>query len=243
MDVFPRRRGLRLLHHSAMSSCALMMTSLRSLSSGSVILARTILAHAISGSTTLLLSALVLSACAKTENPAAPVKPVEEKLNYEVERYFPAKDGYVYNYITVDLLSGEQGIMTQRYERSEAELLAIHGAGKARYYEINTSGVAFAGGGHLLRWPLKQDLSWKGSTGLVTVLSMDSEVSVPAGLFKRCILTEEITDTPQQHSKILSHFCPDVGLVEIEIEGESEEQNTHVKAQLKAFHPAIELAN
>jgi hypothetical protein len=152
-----------------------------------------------------------------------------------VERYLPLHDNYVYEYdIVAD--SGEKGRMMVQVSRPRPGLAELNVAGKVDRLELSTDAVRHATGGFLLKGPISVGAQWQGQFGKVRVVSISRAVAIPAGKFEGCIETlEEATQPVAKRAN--SIFCPDVGLVALEVEGTVNGDEASVSSELRSFGP------
>jgi hypothetical protein len=157
---------------------------------------------------------------------------------FDVERYLPLTDGTVYTYETSSANSGETGIlMLEVVRRNElrAELVV---AGRPQLLELGPDGARHATGGYLLRQPLFANSEYKGSFGNVRVTSTSERITTPAGTFEQCVETIEENSTKRARTL----FCPEVGMVLLEVEGLTAETAGLERAILRAFGPRVDLS-
>jgi hypothetical protein len=180
---------------------------------------------------------VVLSGCGSEQGRQKDTTYLEHDQNNELERYMLFEDGMVYRYRTTTA-AGERGIMTIQVKLGGQGRVDLQVGGHMERLRIESGGIRYVDGGYFLKAPLVEDNSWDGRFGVVKIAATDQEANVPFGHFKGCIRTEE-------HSRgavgavrtITSIFCPEVGLVSFEVQGEGK---VHELAALEHYGPRID---
>lgn len=162
----------------------------------------------------------------------------------ELERYFPLKDGTLYQYKTEKVREGPVapgGMLMVKVHRSSAtkgELLKPSGT---QSFEFTSLGIATqtktGAPAFLLKLPLDEVNTWLGPHGGKTRIQATSlEATTSAGTFKACVKTleERGGDAPL---RIITTLCPDVGIVVLEVQSGGEVE----RAELVYFGPPIEI--
>jgi hypothetical protein len=146
--------------------------------------------------------------------PRRLAEPVPQPIS-RVERYFPLEDGKVYRYDTKDGdVTGMLVATVRRVDRAHGELRLSNGV---KRFVMTADGVSYAEGAFLLKLPLDIGASWSGEHGGTTrIVSIDAEVTVPAGQYTSCIRTEE-TGGRVANARYETTFCPGVGIVLLEV--------------------------
>jgi hypothetical protein len=179
---------------------------------------------------------VLLAGCAA---PAAePAAPRRMSSGTPVERFLPLQHGTVFSYETQRESSGEKGILVLRVNRPRANMAELIGARTERI-DYLPDGIQYASGGYLLKPPLTEGATWKGRVGTVRVVSLERSIEVPAGHFKGCVETQE--ESVATGSKITTVFCPDVGIVLIDAQGQAEGDYDREVARLRYHGPAVDL--
>lgn len=161
----------------------------------------------------------------------------------EIERYFPLKDGTLYQYRTEKIREGPvaSGVLMVKVHRStsiKGELLKPSGT---QAFEFTSLGIATqtktGAPAFLLKLPLDQANTWLGPHGGKThIQALNVEAVTKAGEFKGCVKTleERGGDAPL---RIATTLCPDVGIVILEVQSGAEVE----RAELTYFGPPIEI--
>jgi hypothetical protein len=150
-------------------------------------------------------------------------------------------DGTVLAYESVDEESGSRGMFITRVRRRGDRRVELATGTKTKTLEIVSDGVVRAGGGYLLKKPGEVGAEWPGADGArVRVTSVDKAVSVPAGAFAGCVETVEERGGDARR-RTTTVFCPDVGVVSIEVEAWAGAEHGLERAQLKSFGPAVDI--
>jgi hypothetical protein len=187
----------------------------------------------------LLVPAAVAIGCggSSAAGPTAPAPSAE--IATPVGRFMPLEGGTVYSYKTTVENTGEHGLLVMRIERPRAEMAELVVGGRKQRIEIAPDGLRLATGGYVLKVPLALDATWRGQAGQVRVSAVDKAVSVPAGQFVGCLETVEVS--PGGEKRITTVYCPDVGMVTLDVEGVIDGEYGRETAVLEAFGPAVDL--
>jgi hypothetical protein len=93
-------------------------------------------------------------------------------------------------------------------------------------------------GGYLLRQPLFAGSEFQGAFGTVRVNSTTERIQTPAGAFDNCV--ETVEQNPSKRARTV--FCPEVGMVLLEVEGLTAETAGLERAVLRTFGPRVDLS-
>ena len=186
--------------------------------------------------------ALALGACGGAASPApAPhAEPAGSKPAgpaHSVERYFPLQHDAVFKFETRDESTGERGVLVMRVHRPSAELAGLDIGGKKRRLTVQSDGIRQAEGGYLLKLPIQLGASWLGRLGQVRVTAVEQIIDVPAGRFVGCFTTEESTS----NKRVSTTFCPDVGMVAMDLEGMVDGDYARQTVRLVSFGQHVDL--
>lgn len=174
-------------------------------------------------------------ACAGCTTPSTTPAPETAPPPGGLARYLPLEDRTVFAYETSTEPASERGLLVLEVRRREPGSAELVVAGRARRVTISADAIAHAGGGFLLREPLRAGAEWPGDFGRVRVTRVDAAVTVPAGTFAGCVETVEQLATRESDKRTTTAFCPGVGIAlrETEVEQGGERQSERIA--LKSF--------
>jgi hypothetical protein len=159
---------------------------------------------------------------------------LEQGERSDVDRFLPLRDGVVYEYDTRPS-SGPRGVMTIQVENTDATHVELAFGGRRETLLVSSAGARYAEGGFLLKAPLTIDNSWDGRYGVARVTAKDVELVIPAGHFVGCVRVVE-SDRSQTSTTRTSVYCPQVGLVLLDVKSSS----AHETAVLRHFGPRVD---
>jgi hypothetical protein len=142
----------------------------------------------------------------------------------------------VYEY-DVSSDAGERGRMMMQVSRPAEGRAELKIAGRAQRLTVTPASLALDTGGFLLKAPLELGATWKGQFGIAKVESVSHAITTPAGSFSACLEVLEQSQNPQKRAT--SVYCPDVGLVFLEIEGNVEGEAGSVTSVLRSHGPKV----
>lgn len=191
-----------------------------------------------------LVAFAVLAGCsggATTPPPAGP-KPVgtsnEPPIAFEAADWIPAGDETVYSYQTLDVLSGEKGVLMLRVRRTGGDRAEIVASKKTTRLVYSSLGVLReAEGTYMLRTPVKEGASWPvGPNVSASITKVGFTFETPAGSFPACV---EVTERRggAMAGTITNTYCKGVGLVSIEAKTTSDPPE-HAKVTLTKVEKA-----
>lgn len=158
-----------------------------------------------------------------------------------VQRLMPLEDGTVYSYATEAENTGERGVLVMRIRRPRPGMAEIVVGGRVQRVLIAPGQLELATGGYLLKGPIEPGATWRGQAGQVSVTETGKSIQAPAGQFVSCVETVEVASTGEVQKKITTVYCPDVGIVLLDVEGTSSEGYARETAVLESFGPAVDL--
>lgn len=179
-------------------------------------------------------------ACHHAESAPPTVPPAE--VGGDLARYAPLTDGTVLAYATSAEQSSERGIIVWRVSRPRPNRVELDDGGHVERLDVEPDGLRHTTGGYWLKAPLTANACWPGRAGEVCVTSLNREVSVPAGRFTGCLETEERRGTETSGARTTTVFCPDVGMVLLEVEAWAAGEVALERAELTSYGPAVDLA-
>lgn len=157
----------------------------------------------------------------------------------DVERYMPLKADTVYAFETLIENSGEKGVLMMHVERPRPNQAVLTVGGKAQRLDLDPQGIRLANGGWLLKAPLEVAAHFKGQFGEVVVRSIDAAVEVPAGRFTGCV--ETVEESPAVKKRVVTVFCPDIGIVSLDAEGSIGDDYGRERAVLRSYGPRVDI--
>lgn len=185
----------------------------------------------------LLLFALLLLGCASSPAQPTSAKPAPKVTS--VERFMPLVDGTVYSYKTESEINQDKGILVFEVHRQRPDLAELRVAGRIQQLYVERDGIRHAAGGYLLKAPLSVGARWQGQFGTVTVTSMDRAIKLDSGSYTGCL--ETVEEVPGKKATTL--YCPDVGMVSLEVVGQSGGDLGVERAVLKYYGPKVDLGS
>ena len=162
---------------------------------------------------------------------AAPVGPVD--------RFLPFRAGTVLAYESEDENTGQRGVVMLRVARPRPDRVELDDGGQVQRLDVGPTGVSHATGGFLLKTPLVTGATFTGRFGEVKITKTDVAVRVPAGSFTGCLETVEAAPGGQGQARTV--FCPDVGIVSLEVESAAEGDYGSVRLLLRSYGAAVDI--
>jgi hypothetical protein len=189
---------------------------------------------------TLVTAGLALVAgCAKPPEPAEPPHPPARVG--ELFAYAPLEAGTVMAYETHSEESGDRGVVIWRVRRPREGLIELDDGGHVERLEVEPNALRHATGGYWLKAPLEEGACWQGRNGEVCVKSLDRRIEVPAGRFTECLETEELRGNESTGMRTTTVFCPNVGMVMLEVEAWAVGTVALERAELRSYGPAVDI--
>lgn len=190
------------------------------------------------GFTAPALLALVV-ACASAPPPLVAAGEVRQSANTsDLQLLWPLEDGTVFSYRTIAENTGEAGLLVMSVARPSPGRVELTVAGRRRRLELSGDAIRLASGGTALKSPLKVGKEWRGAAGPVRVTGDAAAVTVPAGTFEGCLITEESSSSGSQTTT--TTYCPGVGIVKLEVEAQTEQGYARELAELEAWGPGVD---
>lgn len=190
--------------------------------------------------TTLLCVSLVAGACGGSAAPAEAAAPPKPPPITDVERYMPLEHDTVYAYDTVDD-RGQTGMLVMEVSRPRAGRADLKVGSTVERLDIVEGGIRRLAGGWVLKSPLEVGAEWKDGMKHIRVTSVDTQVQVKAGSFVGCIETVEESGSAMAGKKVTSTYCPDVGMVVMDVVAAGEGEIQSLRAELRSFGPRVDL--
>jgi hypothetical protein len=195
------------------------------------------------GARTLPLAIAFVTSCAKP--PAAVTvagAPTGTAAELDAERFLPLEDGTVFSYDTHSEANNANGVLIVQISRPRQGRVDLRMGSRTERLQLDPNGVAYVEGGYLLKPPLAAGSNWKGRSGTVHVAGADESIAVPAGKFDGCLKTVEQSQETGLSRTVTSVYCPHVGLVSVDVQGETGDQHDRETAVLRSFGPRVDIA-
>lgn len=181
---------------------------------------------------------LAAAACSSSPRVLPNVKgPAEELPRAEV--YFPLHDGYIYQYTVVGQ-DGRPAFLITKVGRDD-DTATLTSGDRVQHLTIRNDGVYNEAGYYVVLAPMSKGLEWNGQSGLVRVIEVGKRVETGAGKFTDCAVTSESTQGTVEIRTVEMTFCPNVGLVELNVRAESDRVTAVERATLEYFGPPIDV--
>jgi len=179
---------------------------------------------------------LLVVGCGSTLPPLPAPKPAPAKSG----SLAPFEDGTVLAYETGSRATGGRGLVMLRVHRPRPGLIELDDGHAVQRLYVEGNDLRHGEGGYLLKGPFTQGTVFPGRFGQVTVTGTDVVARVPAGSFVGCLETTEQSPTGDKRARTV--FCPDVGMVSLEVEGATGHGHGAVRYVLKSYGPAVDFA-
>lgn len=189
-----------------------------------------------------LLTVLAAVSCAGSKSREPQVITVRDQsaTPSEALRFMPLEDDTVYAYDTSSD-SGERGVLMMQVSRPRKDRVDLRIGSRTERLQMDGEGISYVDGGFLLKVPLSRGAEWRSRSGSVRVVETEIPAHVPAGDFQSCIRTVEEIREAERAKVITSIYCPHVGLVSIDVVGDTDNGRGHELAVLRSFGPRVEL--
>lgn len=176
--------------------------------------------------------------CASAPSQIPNVEGPAEELPQE-EVYFPLHDGHIFQY-TVRGQDGRDGFLITKVARSDETATLTTGERVTRL-TVRGDGIYNDSGYYLLKLPLKVGAEWSGPRGVVSVVRVGQAVETGAGKFTGCVVTREVTQGTVEIRTAETTFCPNVGLVRLEVKALGAALTQVELATLQYYGPPIDV--
>jgi hypothetical protein len=169
---------------------------------------------------TILFSLLALGfGCANNDAVPSALAPGAPLVS-ELERFFPLVDGKLYAYLGRSDGAGANGVQSLvvlRVERKGRDRGILRGSSLERTFLFADKSVSRVGGGMVLALPLREGAVFLGDHGgRTTIAETSANIDAPSGHYSGCLRTEEEPSLTYA-AKVLTTFCPGVGIVRLEV--------------------------
>jgi len=156
-----------------------------------------------------------------------------------VDRFLPFRAGTVLAYESEDENTGQRGVVMLRVSRPRPDRVELNDGGQVQRLDVDPNGISHATGGYLLKTPLATGATFPGRFGTVTITKTEVSVQVPAGKFAGCLETEEAA--PGGQGKATTVFCPDVGIVSLDVESVADGEYGRIRLVLRSHGAAVDV--
>jgi hypothetical protein len=177
--------------------------------------------------------------CGSSQATKSAARPSGHTPAGPVDRYLPFRAGTVLAYESADENTGQRGVVMLRVSRPRPDRVELNDGGQVQRLDVDSTGVSHAAGGFLLKTPLTAGATFPGRFGKVTITKTDVSVQVPAGSFTGCLETEEAA--PGGQGKATTVFCPDVGIVSLDVESLTDGEYGRVRLVLRSYGAAVDI--
>ena len=158
----------------------------------------------------------------------------------DLARFLPLRNHTVFAYQVQNEDTGETGLLVMQVRHRETGLVELLVGGTRQWLQPTESAVRHTSGGSLLRMPLTEGSSWKGPSGVVKLRALGRRVDVPAGSFQNCIETEEDSTMGDSTQRIVTSYCPDIGITRLEVETTVSNSYRREVAELQSWGPMLD---
>ena len=186
--------------------------------------------------------ATLLVACGAAP-PAAPTeaRPAHLSSGSPLKKYFPLEDGRVYAYATTE--NADTGLFVARVHRTDATHGELRSSSGAKRLVYRPDSLVYETGVVLLSAPIQVGTSWSGEHGGTTrITSTTKSVEVPAGRYSGCVEAVEEGGMPPK-SRYATTYCPDVGIVSLDVVAPRGEASAVLKSYGIRRHPVRKRAS
>ncbi|MBX3183601.1 MAG: hypothetical protein KIT72_05715 [Polyangiaceae bacterium] len=185
------------------------------------------------------LAPLLLVGCgSQAAAPEAP--PSEVAVRSEVSAYLPLPHDFVYSYDTYS--EGQLvGALWMHVSHPRPGRVDLKMGSRIVHLSIEPEGVRDLRRGWVLKAPLRAGARFQGASGEVTITRVDVAVETAAGSFKGCLETEENTAKGEALSRVTTLFCPEVGIVRLDIVATTERELVEERAVLKSYAKRVDI--
>jgi len=182
---------------------------------------------------------LVMAGCGSPPPTQGPATPSARARTSAIDRFLPLRAGTVLAYESEDENTGQRGVVMLRISRPRPDRVELNDGGQVQRLDTGPDSVSHATGGYLLKAPFVVGATFPGRFGEVAITRTDVSVRVPAGSFAGCLETEETA--PGGQGKATTVFCPDVGIVSLDVESVADGEYGRVRLVLRSHGPAVDI--
>lgn len=187
----------------------------------------------------LVLLAPVAFACGSAPAPSAEA-PTVNHTETKVERYLPLPADFVYTY---DTYSDGQlvGSLWMQIEHPREGRVDLKMGSRVTHLQLQADGVSDIAGGWLLKAPLQVGAEFQGKNGKVRITRADVAIETKAGSFRGCLETQEEAGGIEASSRVTTLYCPDVGIVQLDIMTQEGNELIEERALLRSFAKRVDI--
>jgi len=132
-------------------------------------------------------------------------------------------------------------MLITKVARTDASASLTSG-GRVTRLTVRGDGIYNDSGFYFLKLPLKLGAEWSGQSGVVSVVRVGQTVETGAGNFVDCVVTRETTQGTVEIRQVETTFCPNVGLVRLEVQALGAAPSAVELATLEYFGPPIDVS-
>lgn len=187
----------------------------------------------------LTLLAPLAVACGTAAAPSA-APPPTNRVETKVARYLPLPADFVYTY---DTYSDGQlvGSLWMQIDHPREGRVDLKMGSRVTHLELQPDGVSDITGGWLLKAPLQVGAEFQGKNGKVRITRAEVAIETKAGSFQGCIETQEEAGGVEASSRVTTLYCPDVGIVQLDIMTQEGNELIEERAVLRSFAKRVDI--
>jgi hypothetical protein len=174
--------------------------------------------------------------CARSASPNSSAQANRNPLDL----YFPLRDTTYTYQITVGPRAPDMFMV--RVRKTGPSSAEVRTGQSSRQVAIHADSLTRQGSGTLLRLPLTEGSSWQGDKGRTVLQEVHASVQVPAGNFRDCLKTVEELGADAR-SRVITYYCPDVGIALMEVDEWAESRKVVERVQLRSYGPPMDLSH
>ncbi len=185
-----------------------------------------------------MLLVLALGCASQAAAPDAP--PTQAAARSAVSVYLPLPHDFVYSYDTYS--EGQLvGALWMHISHPRSGRVDLKMGSRVVHLSIEPEGVRDLRRGWVLKAPLRVGARFPGASGDVTITRVDVAAETAAGSFKGCLETEESAAQGEALSRVTTLFCPEVGIVRLDIVATTEGELVEERAVLKSYAKRVDI--
>ncbi|MCA9630894.1 MAG: hypothetical protein KC766_24680 [Myxococcales bacterium] len=182
---------------------------------------------------------LLVAACGDSEPPPS-APPKASIAETAVARFLPLPNDFVYTYDTYS--DGRRiGNLWIQVDHVRDQRVDLKVGSRVTHLELASDGVRDIGGGWVLKAPLQVGAEFPGKNGRVRITRTDVPIETPAGSFRGCLETQEDAGGAEAQSRVTTLYCPDVGIVRLDIMTQEGNELVEERAVLRSFAKRVDI--